>query len=322
MNYKTKVLILSFIALFPTFVISQVRVGDFIYSKYKFNKLNKKDLNRFTNTKTTFILPEFFSKESYEKLLNQVWNVTPYRIVYRDDFTGDTIKTDDALARFKSMEIEKTTKSGMVVSYVFNFLDFHVVDKVKNKKKGKVWWKSRVGTIYFTPNIKIRQQIEASSGEREISGDLLNFRLGYLKNYLQLVNNSLKNKKSIDIYDDFISPELEKLKDQTLYIDSNLLYGYNPFTASGKKSPEIEKLTQDYTFKYEVIDYNKLEEKIFNEKNDFFYLMYNQINSNKIINIVNGKTGEIIYQKHTTVSYNLKPKDFKKIYLRINKLNK
>lgn len=322
MNYKSKILVIFFIFFLPKLIISQVRVGDFIYSKYKFNKLNKKNLNRFTNTQTTFILPEFFPKESYKTLLNQVWDVTPFKILHRDDFTSDNIKSDDALAKFKSVEIEKTTKSGMVVSYVFNFLDFQVVDKVKEKKKGKVWWSSRVGAIYFTPNIKIRQEIEGASGEREISGDLLNYRLGYLKNYLQLINKSLKNKTSIDIYDDFTSPDLKNIKNETLYIDSNFLYGYNPFTASEKKSPEIEKLAQNYPFEYEIIDYAKLEEKIFSEKNDFYYLTYNQINANKIINIVNGKTGDIVYQEHTKVSYNIKSKDFKKIASKINKLNK
>ncbi len=331
MNSIFKIVIVCLIFVTPTLIISQVRVGDFNYSKYKFNKLSKQDVKRFTNTQTTFVLPDFLSKESYEKILNQVWDITPYRIVSKNDFTGDNIKTDDALARFKSMELEKTTKSGMVVSYVFNFLDFHVVDKVKEKKKGKIWWKSRVAAIYFTPDVKIRRQIEASSGDREISGDLLNFRLGYLKNYLQLINKSLKNNNSIDIYDDFTSPELKNLNNKTLYIDSNLLYGYTPFSGndtynvflpSEKKSPKIEKLTQDYSFAYEVIDYSKLEEKILNAKDDFYYLMYNQINSNKIINIVNGKTGDIVYQEHTTVSYNIKSKDFKKLASKVEKLNK
>lgn len=106
-----------------------------------------------------------------------------------------------------------------------------------------------------------------------------------------------------------------------MYIDSNLLYGYDGFFGLEKKNPEIEKLMQDYPFKYEVVKYGTLEEKIFNEKKDFYYLMYNQINYNKIINIVNGKTGNAIYQEHTKMSFNIKPKDFKKISSKISKLN-
>lgn len=308
----------------PTTLISQVRIGDFNFSKYKFNKLDQKSLKRFTSTKTTFILPDFLPKASYQDILKKVWDVTPYEIIYKNDFTDDTIKTDDVLAMYKSIEVEKTTKSGRVISYNFNLIDFHIVDKIKfNKKKKKnTWESSRVGAIYFTPDIKMRQNIVTLSGDREVKGNLLNYRLGYLKNYLQLVNKNLKNNTSIDIYDDLIAPELKNLKDQTLYIDSNLLYGYDPYAVSEKKGPEIEKLTNDYPFNYQVVDYHKLEDKIFNSDIDFYYLMYNQINANKIINIINGKTGDVIYQKHTTMSYNIKPKDFKAITGKIQKLNK
>ncbi|WP_075343469.1 hypothetical protein [Tenacibaculum agarivorans] len=322
MKYLSKGLIFLVLIFIVSSLEAQVRIGNFQYSKYKHKKLKKKSVKRFTDTKTIFILPDFISKEAYKKLLDEVWDITPYELINVSSFDTDIVKKDMGLARFKTMEIKKTTKSGMMVSYIYNFLDFHVVDKLKEWKKKTIWYKSRVAAIYFTPDVNIRKQVEASSGERELYGDLLNFRLGYLKNYLQLVNNSLKELKSVDIYDDFTSPELKNLKDKTLYIDSNLLYGYNPFTINTKKSPEIEKLTKNYSYNFEVIEYKDLEEKILSEKEDFYYLMHNQINSNKIINIVNGRTGEIVYQKHTTISYNIKPKDFKKISSKIKKLNK
>lgn len=321
MNYKSKILILLLILFIPALGISQVRVGDFSHFKNKFKKLNNKDLTRFTDTQTIFVLPDAFPKVSYENILDKVWDVTPYKVVYEDDFTGDDLEIDDALARFETLEVVVTTQLGMIKSYSFTSIDFGIVDKIKKKKKENVWNISRVGSIYFTPDIKIRQQIGLPSLSGEIKGDFINFRLGYLKNYLQLVNKNLKNKKSVDIYDDYFLPELKNLKNHTLYIDANLLYGYNPFFGLEKKSPEVEKLMQDYPFKYEVVKCDILEEKIFSEKKDFYYLMYNQVNYNKMINIVNGKTGNVIYQEHTTMSFNLKPKDFKKMNSRISKLD-
>ncbi|WP_103867095.1 hypothetical protein [Aquimarina sp. I32.4] len=322
MNYKSKTLITCLLLFISTLGIAQVRVGDFSYSSDKFKKLKEKDLKRFTNTETVFVLPAVFPKSSYEHILDQVWDITPYKVVYKDDFTANDLKVDDALASFEFIEIEETTQLGMEKSYSFIFLDFSIIDKVKKKKKENVWWSSRVGAIYFTPDIKMRQQVVMPSAEEEvIVGNLINFKLGYLKNYLQLVNKSLKNKKSIDIYYDHVFPELKNLKDHTLYIDSSLLYGYNALFGLEKKNPELEKLMKEYPYKYEIVEYNTLEEKILNQKEDFYYLMWNQVNYNKIINIVNGKNGNLIYQDHTKMSFNIKPKDFKKISSKINKLN-
>ena len=88
MNCKIKFLIISFIFLLPILLISQVRVGNFptASASLRFKKLKKKNLNRFINAPiTTFILPKNFPIKSYEDLLNQVWDVTPFRVIYHDD---------------------------------------------------------------------------------------------------------------------------------------------------------------------------------------------------------------------------------------------
>jgi len=322
MNYKSKVLIIFLILFIPEFLVSQVRVGNFNTTSGTFKNLSKKNLNRFMNTQTTFITPKFLQKEAFENLLNQVWDVTSFKVIHPDDFISDNVKTDDVIVKFKSFEYENFTKRGSLVSFVYAFFDFYVVDKVKEKKGKKSWFKSQIGAIYFTPSVEVRTDIKKNSGNREISGGFLNFRLGYLKNYFQFFNRSLKKRESVDISGDYALPELKNMKKETLYIDSNLLYGYNAFSGEEKEGPQIEALTKDYPFEYEVIDYAKLEEKIFSEKNDFYYLMYNQINATKIISIVNGKTGEVIYQKQTGISYNLKAKDFKKIASKIKKMKR
>lgn len=319
-KFKNFYLTITILLLIPISTIAQTRVGSFNFAEYKFKNLNTKTLNRFNNKTTKFILPEFYSKSSYENLLKEVWNVTPYEIVSQKDFNENEVKVDDVLAQFLSLTITKTTKSGSVVHYLYNILDFHVVDKLRksSRRNPLKWYSSKIGTIYFTPGIELREQVNDRA--KELTGDLLNFRLGYLKNYLQLMNNSIKNKISINLYDDFSKPELSKLKTKILYIDKNFIYGYNAWTISKKKSPDIDELMSNYSYKYEFIEYENLEKMIMNKDTpDFYYFMYNQINSNKILNIINGKTGEIIYQEHSTISYNLKPKDFKTLSSEINK---
>ncbi len=98
------------------------------------------------------------------------------------------------------------------------------------------------------------------------------------------------NGNKVDIYMDFSLNE----KASTLKMENGDLLNYN----------------NEKTSKYEVVNENHIKWFVNGKSNDkdavfefdFYYLMYNQINSNKIINIVNGKTGDVIYQEHTTVS--------------------
>lgn len=319
MNFR----IFLFLAVFLCFknvASSQVRVGDFRMAMYKYDDLDAKTLKRFTAKTTKFILPDYYPKSSYEAILKEVWNVTPYEIIYGNDGDNAVIAKDDAVAQFVHLGVSKTMPSGTLSNSSFHVLDFHVVDKVKDKpKEGDLkWMSSKIASIYFTPDIQIRR--EASAYVKEIKGDLLNFRLGYLKNMLQQVNNAIKNKISFDLYENYTKPELKNLKKKVLYIDRNMIYGYNPWTFTEKQAKEIDELMKDYKFKYQLIEFNDLEKMIFDQDaEDFYYLMYNQINSDKIVTVINGKTGEIIYQDHTTVSFNLKPKDLKKLYEKILK---
>jgi hypothetical protein len=300
---------------------AQMRVGDFNVTSYKFDKLDKKTLNRFLGKTTTFVLPKDYSTSAFKSILDDVWNVTPFVIVTEDDFDDSTIKVDDALAQFTNIGLTRITSGGMHVDYSFHIIDFHVVDELKKKPKlgDMKWYSSKIASIYFTADISIRQQAGAfSSG---FYGDLLNFKLGYLKNYLQFVNNSIKANVSSNLYDDFSKPELANLKNKTLYIDKNFLYGYNAWSVKEKEAPEIEELTADFSFDYKVVEYDEIESMILNKDSDeFYYLVYNQINSDKIITVINGKTGDIVYQEHTMVSYNLKSKDFKELDKQIKKI--
>ena len=320
MKFRTLLLTLIVI-LSTTFIHSQVRVGDFSFAMYKHKELNKKTLNRFTTKTTKFVLPKFYPKTAFEKILNEVWTVTPFDVIMEDKFIDSGVKVDDVLAQFMNIGVTRTTSSGMIVNYGFHILDFHVVNMIKKKtKEGELkWYSSKIGTIYFTPDINLRQQSGANS--KELNGDLLNFRLGYLKNFLQFMNNSIKHKVSIDLYEDYVKSELKNIKSNTLYIDKNFIYGYNGWVIKQEKSPKIEDLMKNFSFEYKVVEYEEIEKKILaNQPTDFYYLMYNQINSNKIITIINGNTGDIVYQQHSLMSYNLKSKDFKVLDKKIKKV--
>lgn len=299
---------------------SQMRIGDFDIALYKFKNLDKKTVSRFKEKTTKFILPDYYPISSYQEILNEVWDITPFNIISSKDFDESSVKVDDVLAEFLYGGITKIKSSGMRIDYGYHVLNFTVIDKLKKKPKEDElkWVASKIATIYFTPDIDLR--LQAGANVKEPKGDFLNFRLGYLKNFLQFVNSCVKENNSVNLYDDYTKPELKNLKDKTLYIDNNFIYGYNAFNGNEKDAPKIEDLVEDFSFKYKVVDYEEIEKMILNgQSTDFYYLMYNQVNSNKIITVINGKTGNIVYQNHSTMSYNIKPKDFKELDKQIKK---
>lgn len=317
---KIKLLLLMFIlTISTTFCYSQVRIGKFGVTTYKHANTKKAILDKLMAKPITFVLPNNYSLEDYDKIIKSAWNITAYKVIHKDSFNESNSKAGDVYAQFYNLGVTKRTSRGMNVDYGYSLIDFKVFEKkVKGKKGKEIWRFNRLATIYFTQDIELRKQSGAYNDE--IKGDLLNFRLGYLKNFIQFTNTSLKNNISQDLYDDYQQPMLSALKKKTLYIDNTFIYAYNAVKFTRKEDPKIEDIMKDYSFDYEVMAYDQIEEKILNtEESDFYYLMYNQINSNKIITVINGKTGDVVYQDHTLMSFNIKSKDLKKLNKAIQK---
>ncbi|WP_445712286.1 hypothetical protein [Flavobacterium sp.] len=153
----------------------------------------------------------------------------------------------------------------------------------------------------------------------DIKKQLYNYKLGFLKNYLQFIQKNLKaNWYSCIIASEYDKEEMKKLSKTTLYIPDYIKIQYNGWTGEDKENEKPNDLFKDYDFEYEWISSKDLNKKIFSTKEDFYYLMYTKINSTKIISIINGKTGDIIYTDFQSLSYQLKPKDLKKINRKIH----
>ncbi|WP_114903963.1 hypothetical protein [Kordia sp. SMS9] len=302
---------------------AQIRIGNF-YIAGKHKKLSKKTVEKFKNTTTYFIFNEDnknYTRSDYKTLLDEVWTFTPYEIIEEKDMY-DIFKPGVAFARFISFSITRFGKYGASTSS-YHVIDFSVIkkitkDKVKKGKRIFQWKDDRVAAIYFTPDISSRQQIV--SGKDSISGNLMNYKLGYIKNYFQFINSSLEKKESFNMFDDSIDKEkIGELKNKTLYISENFIYSYSPHKIDEKDEQMTpEKLFEDYQYSYKVISDEELNNKILNNE-DFYYLMYNQNVSVKVYSIVNGKTGDIIFSKYKSMSYNLKPKNLKEISKKISK---
>ena len=149
-----------------------------------------------------------------------------------------------------------------------------------------------------------------------------NYTLGMLKNYFQRINSGISKEEIYGMYDVDATSELKNLKKETLYIPDNNKVTYKPMKIRDevKSEKDLKELFEDYKYKYAFISENELDEKIAKEEN-FYYLRYVKINSQKFFHIINGKTGEVIYRDYEAGlgTYNIDENDFKKLAKEIAK---
>lgn len=191
---------------------------------------------------------------------------------------------------------------------------------IKQKKKKLDYDRNEIAAIYFGGNTESMWNIIRSGKFGTLTEDMYNYQIGYLKNYLQNINDHLANNESTWMYDtDYDKVKIKALAKSTLYIPEYLkvksIWGYKD-----EERANPDELFKDYDYKYEFISDDALNSKILKGgTEDFYYLMYTKINGQKLVTVINGRTGEIIYKDYQTMSYSLKPKDLKALSKAIKK---
>ncbi|ESU27187.1 hypothetical protein FLJC2902T_21600 [Flavobacterium limnosediminis JC2902] len=143
------------------------------------------------------------------------------------------------------------------------------------------------------------------------------YSLGYLKNSFQQINTLIDKEEFVWVYEeDFKTDEIKNLKNATLYFPEYIKIKYKPtkFIDEEWDSSELIEIISNYNYKNEFISQDDLDNKIKNDE-DFYYLRFTKVNNQKFFQIVNGKTGNVIYSDYATglTEYNIKEKDFKKL---------
>jgi len=313
---------------------AQVSIGS--HSFVKKPKVNNKELERFLSTETIFILPNYCERDVYEKILQENWILTPYQLHFIDDLNIDNIFSDKySFALLDAMKLTRYSKNGAVdyLYYYFTFFTFNIEQKMKeiekynempDKKKEKKDLlrgnRRTVASFFLFPKEELLR-----SGKLNIinsENHFHTFKPGFFKNFLQNIQKGIENKKPASYYDSYTTSELKNLKTQTLYVPeyATLKYmAYGNMTEHEIKEEKKEKLLSKYDYDYQLITDDELNQKILNGE-DFYYLRYTRINSIKVINIVNAKTGNIVYcDRILGLAYNLKSKYFKEISNKIKK---
>jgi hypothetical protein len=324
--------------VYSIFFNAQVAVGVSV-TDHK-GKIENKNLEQFLDSETIFVFPPVYDKSVYEKILKDVWTITPYKVFINGEVDFRDYMSDKYSFAVVDGKIVEKNISTSVYTY-FSFFTFDMKEKTKeiekvlgkSKKKNDydLFEKHRqyVGGFYLFQKGELVQSsyansIKETSRLAQSEDIFFNFKPGLLKNYLQAVQEGINDKAASSVYDVFNTPDLKKLQTATLYIPNYIGVKFNPnlrkLEDKERSEEDKEELFSKYGFKYEFIDDNALSDKILNNE-DIYYFRYVRMNNGKFLNIVEAKTGKIIYSESIFgMSYNLKPDYIKDMSNAIKKL--
>lgn len=323
------------------------------YAQLSMRTDKKELLDRFKDTETIFILSNAYETKVYDDILKQTWTVTPYKIVKIEDF--DPLDYLDGKNSFAMLDGNVVIKKN--TSYLHSYMSFFMFDqedKVKEiekfkKKTGKkrdeydLMRENRItiADFFLYKNQDFIQKNEHKNPfrtYRSIENDKFrmvkylqdemymensvfhNYNPGFLKNYFQKVNALITDGTPYGLYGGACTPEVKQLKDKTLYVPQYVGLKYNSLsrTETDKTQENKVKLFEDYKYSYEYIDTDQLSDRIMAGE-ELYYLRYVMENAQKYVQVVNSKTGEIVYKNYHPMSYNLNEGNIEEIRKAIEK---
>ena len=295
-------------------VYGQVSVGRSSIGPFKDFRKGEYDLIK---SKHTIFVVDDFSVADFDKIAKSVWTITPYTVVTRAIFENDRekyITESNAIMLVEGYVRTVTSSSGMTTEYVYvNYGYFYPTDIKKNKKNELKYDRNEIASVFLSGDSATMWELIRTANFGDLN-KMYNYRLGYFKNYLQYINDLLRDKDYAFAYDKWYDKkEIKALATATLYVPDYMktksVWGYKD-----EERANPDELFKKYDFKYQFIDDAALNDKILaGGKEDFYYLMYTRVNGQKIISVINGRTGKIIYKDYQTMSYSIKPKDLSEL---------
>jgi len=303
--------------------------------------------DKLKEMKTIFIVPNsVLNKDELRETIKGLWTLNEITFVEEEEIEEESKKfnpynnlsdefvtPDNLVIRLIDNVYSKSKTGGMmgastrrVGAYISFKFKASIFENIKEGKKGKLKFDDiSIAEIFFTPNIRLRQDVAYSAGGKMKIGNFdkinekygeepgfYNFDLGYVENYFQELNRRLENSENLKIEDGIEKKDkLKALNSKTLFVPEWSLKKYNAMAATFGKTRTAEELFGKYEHKYEVVSNEEINSKIF-DRQDFYYLMHTQFNQKRIISVIHSTTGEIVYLNEDG-GYNIKDSDMKKL---------
>lgn len=306
----------------------------------RLEKLKEKDFKKFKSSTTLFVFSDVIEKEVYEQILKKSWTVTPYEIIEYDDFDIKNYNTDayslatinSFLYSTTSMDMSKPSMPKLSANFDISMIDGKKISEELSKNKIKPSKKRKIIAanssfiarfrLYFTTEYQQDRLGEAkyiANKEAFKEDAFYNYQPGFLLNYFQKINDLLLKEENYWMYQKYTTPELAKLKDEVLYIPANFKTFYNNYSYKKKEKrvQEAIEVFNNYNYKHEFIEMDLLNKRILANE-EFYYIRYVGSGSEKFTEIVNAKTGEIIFKDYKG-GFNFSLKMMKKNLKNLNK---
>jgi len=152
--------------------------------------------------------------------------------------------------------------------------------------------------------------------------DYLNGMNGNIKNMIQYFNMMISHDKTISLLRDHESTaELSNLKTDTLFMPNywygnlNTMLGDTKETTSDYKrtAKYLENVVKSYPYKIQFVTRGELNDRIINATKNIYYVNIIQSSADKIVSVINGLNGNVIYSQTTRKSYRIKNSDLENI---------
>jgi len=310
-------LLLSMLLIFTMShsIHAQISIETLEEKKNGSKKANINLIEKLKSSKTIFIYRDSDNLEELEKAIKSVWTITdisfhPYSNIDALDFDNNSVFSIGGVDTSRW-----NMNSGVTLDNTHVYLSLWMP---MINKKGETYRKS-ISRIELHPTFVDYTHITRSSSDKALDylynkGNLKNWTIGFLKNYLKNVNDLLLNESEKWLYSNVNKKkEIKKLKKATLYIPDYTMIKFNKFSGDESKKHKVAKVFKSYPYKYEIINTEELSKKIIEDKEPFYYMVYIKSSTDKYVTIYNSVTGEIIYSRYKPLSYNFKSSDVKSL---------
>jgi len=307
-----------------SFFFTVILLFFFIQLKAQVIIFEKNTLEKIQNGETHIIVgdPHFPHADEFLEVFKKYWTITKgVDYIAKENLTGNMVAGDT----YFSLEANVVTGSnGGGNIYVYLNL-WQPTSKALKDKKYKI--SHEAGLAHVVLSVDVSTMVDSYFGAKNLKfdfdggGHFYHWNAGFLKNYLQMLVTQIKTGRKFDYHDDITDKsQLGLLKNQTLYCPEDNLNKMGTFVKIGKMN-DIKDIFEDYKFNYKSISDSDLGEQIMKDTEPFYYLLFVRNSNSKLVLVINSRTGELVYSRHSTSmsAANLKSGDVKDIYKVVKK---
>ncbi len=309
-------------------LVAQIGVGPIEQVKLKPGKFQQEDIDRLKATETIFVCRNDDNVEQLQDVFREVWTITdlkvvPFSALDSVDFTGKSVFSIAGLN--KHMTYYREGRFGPYPSMEGDITHVYLQLWMMGEGKKRKPEKKSFCRIELHPRYIDYVKITSGNEDERVTylyteADLKNWKTGFLKNYLKVVNDLLEKSEERWLYEnEKNNPELRNLARDTLFVVDYALVRFKAFTGDESQRLDESEVFSKYPYPYKLLSTDVLNQKILASRKPFYYMVYVKSSTDKYVYVFNSKTGQVVYSYYKGPSYNLKDSDLKELARSINK---